>query len=504
MNIKEFVSAYRNHPILFVGTGVSLRYLIESFKWDELLKKIAFELSGNDEYYLDLKSDSQLNGTYRYELIASKLEKNFTEALLKDRDGKFKEVNDLFYKNMNAGKNIPRFKLYVAILLASIQTKPEMSTELAELKKIGKNIGSIVTTNYDTFIETFLDFVPLIGNDILLSNPYGAVYKIHGCITDPEKIIVTMEDYGKFHEKYELIRAQLLSLFIHNPIVFIGYSVSDDNIKNLLKTIFTYVEPNSDQAKKIKDNFLLIERDMNSNNEEIIDHDIDIEGFPTIRINKIKTDNYIAFYRAIADLALPISAMDIRKVQSIVKEIYAGGDIQVKVTEDLDSLKNNEKILAIGSSKSIQYQYMTAQETANNYFKIVEESNGQLLELIDKYNISKTQYFPIFAFSKICPRLERAEKLKLQQTAKLDEALAQVSENTKNKHSKINEILTDVSISTSNKSKAVLWALMSNQLNLAEVETTLKNFKDFPNQNSTEYRKMLCAYDFKKYGSQIK
>lgn len=79
-----------------------------------------------------------------------------------------------------------------------------------------------------------------------------------------------------------------------------------------------------------------------------------------------------------------------------------------------------------------------------------------------------------------------------------------MSENTKNKHSKINEILTDVSISTSNKSKAVLWALMSNQLNLAEVETTLKNFKDFPNQNSTEYRKMLCAYDFKKYGSQIK
>lgn len=138
MNIKEFVSAYRNHPILFVGTGVSLRYLIESFKWDELLKKIAFELSGNDEYYLDLKSDSQLNGTYRYELIASKLEKNFTEALLKDRDGKFKEVNDLFYKNMNAGKNIPRFKLYVAILLASIQTKPEMSTELAELKKLGR------------------------------------------------------------------------------------------------------------------------------------------------------------------------------------------------------------------------------------------------------------------------------------------------------------------------------------------------------------------------------
>lgn len=34
-------------------------------------------------------------------------------------------------------------------------------------------------------------FNPLIGNDILLSNPYGSVYKIHGCISAPDKIIIT-------------------------------------------------------------------------------------------------------------------------------------------------------------------------------------------------------------------------------------------------------------------------------------------------------------------------
>lgn len=375
MNIQEFVKGYNNHPILFVGTGVSLRYLKDSYTWDALLRKIAFEVSGNNEYYLDLKSGSQINGFFRYEIIATQLEQSFTEALLKDRYGKFKVVNDRFYEYMEAGKNISRFKIYISILLESLETKPEMSAELAELKKIGKNIGSIVTTNYDEFIEKFLDFVPLIGNGILLSNPYGAVYKIHGCISDPEKIIVTMADYDKFNDKYELIRAQLLSLFIHNPIVFIGYSVGDENIKNLLKTIFTYVEPKSEQAQKIKNNFLLVEHDSESESEEITDHDIDIEGFPTIRINKIRTNNFTSIYKAISDLALPISAMDIRKVQSIVKEIYAGGDIKVKITEDLDTLKNNEKILAIGSSKSISYQYMTAQETANNYFETFARSS---------------------------------------------------------------------------------------------------------------------------------
>jgi len=119
-----------------------------------------------------------------------------------------------------------------------------MKEEIAELKKIRKNIGSVITTNYDKFIEEIFEFNPLIGNNILLSNPYGSVYKIHGCVSDINKIIITSEDYENFLKKYELIRAQLLSLFIHNPIIFIGYNLADENIKNILKTIFTYIEPN--------------------------------------------------------------------------------------------------------------------------------------------------------------------------------------------------------------------------------------------------------------------
>lgn len=31
MNISEFISKFSNHPILFAGTGMSLRYLDNSF-----------------------------------------------------------------------------------------------------------------------------------------------------------------------------------------------------------------------------------------------------------------------------------------------------------------------------------------------------------------------------------------------------------------------------------------------------------------------------------------
>ena len=497
MNIKEFISNYKNHPILFIGTGISLRYLKSSYTWDALLRKVATDLSGNEEYYLDLKSACEESGKYRYDKIASLLDEKFTKTLVSDREGKFKTVNDKFYELMNSGVNVTRMKIYISELLSSTELKEDMAHEITEFKKVGKNVGSIITTNYDRFVESMLDFQPLIGNDILLSNPYGSVYKIHGCISNAIKIIISDEDYRKFSEKFELIRAQLLSLFIHNPIIFLGYGIGDENIKSILKTIFTYVEPNSIEAKKIRDNFLLVEYEKDSKNQEISEHDIDLEGFSTIRINKIKTDDFKSIYEAISNLTLPISAMDVRKVQSIVKEIYAGGEIKVSITEDLDSLKNVDKVVAIGSHKTIQYQYQTATETMSNYFKIIDESNSQLLELINKYKIQSSQYFPIYGFNLICDKIETAEVLKKQQTAKLTSALEQITDTCKTGHETIDSIVQDANITSTNKTNAILWSLMNDKIAIEDAERYLR---DATFENSTAYRKLLCAYDFKKYG----
>lgn len=145
-----------------------------------------------------------------------------------------------------------------------------MLEEIKTLKTIRKNISSVITTNYDNLVEQVFQFDPLVGNNILLSNPYGAVYKIHGSIENPSSIIITAGDYRNFDTKYELIRAQLLSLFMHNPIIFIGYSLTDENIKKLLHTIFSYVNADSETAEKIRNNFLIIERDHGSENTEVI------------------------------------------------------------------------------------------------------------------------------------------------------------------------------------------------------------------------------------------
>ncbi|RXK06460.1 SIR2 family protein [Halarcobacter bivalviorum] len=497
MNIKEFISKYQNHPILFVGTGVSLRYLKNSFSWDGLLSHISLELTNDEEFYLDLKAKCFKNGKYNFEEIAYLLENEFNQQLGKDRDGKFKDINDRFYKSMKEGVNLSRFKIFISDILSSLDVKEEKKEELELLKKIRKNIGSIITTNYDMLIEKIFDFSPLIGNDILLSNPYGSVYKIHGCVSNIEKIIITKEDYDNFDKEYDLIRAQLLSLFIHNPIIFIGYRIEDNNVQKILKTIFSYVNPTSELANKIKDNFLLIEHEKGSDNTIVSDYDINMDD-TIIRINKLKTDDFQSIYESISDLQLPISAMDVRKVQNIVKDIYSGGDIKVSITEDLDSLKNEDRILAIGSHKTIKYEFQTAKEMISNYFKIIEEANVQLLSLIDKLSINSAQYFPIFGFSKINTKIKNTDEIKENQKNNIDNTLKNISEVCKKGHTTIEDVLNDESIANSNKPKAILWEIMNDNISLDEIEKYLRE----SDLKTTDDRRLLCAYDLKRYSDK--
>ena len=497
MNITEFIGNYTNHPVLFVGSGFSFRYLAHTYTWNDLLSKVCEDLWGNDERYLDIKARCTDNGKCSFAKVATNIETLFNEALEHDRNGKFKEINDIFYENMRNGITLSRFKIYIAKLVNSHDIKDGVEDEINELKKARKNIGSIITTNYDKLIENIFDFNPLVGNDILLSNPYGSVYKIHGCVDNISKIIVTEEDYKLFDKQYDLIRAQMLSLFIHNPIIFLGYNVGDENIKKVLKTIFSYIPNNTEEAEKVRRNFLLVEYENGSTNLEITDHDIVIDG-SNIRINKLKTDDFLSLYRALATINLPISAMDVRKVQTIVKEIYSGGSIKVMITESLDDMKNGDRILAIGSSKTIKYQFMTISEMTQDYFTIIDESNSAILSLINKQKIAETQYFPIYGFSTICDDIDDVDRLKQIQKNNVESYIKEKCLQHSNTHNSAHDIDEDTSIAASYKNQAIMASVNSGYIPLDDLEKYLRSFP-VEKRKDTGYRRLLCLYDLKKY-----
>lgn len=106
---------------------------------------------------------------------------------------------------------------------------------------------TIFTTNYDSLIE---DAYPngqcaVITSSQVCSNSDCAtvnVYKLHGDLTtlsNTDSIIITNEDYDDYFHKEELkgLWEDLKYAFRHSYVVFIGYSLADDNILDIVKTV---------------------------------------------------------------------------------------------------------------------------------------------------------------------------------------------------------------------------------------------------------------------------
>ena len=488
MDIKEYISNFTNHPVLFVGTGISLRYLKNSFTWDSLLEKISYIVYQYEEVYLDIKARcTKIGGGFDYPRIASILENAFDDKLKKERHGEFSFINDSYYQHIKEGNPISRFKLFLAHLFSDLTIKNSKKEELDLLKQLSNNISSIITTNYDRLLETISNFNPLVSNDILLTNPYGSLYKIHGCILKPEKIVITAEDYEKSKYQNELIKAQLLSLFIHNPIIFLGYGIQDENVNGILKTVFNYVGDNQEMIKRIRNNFLLVEYEEDSENTIVSDYDLKIDGV-TIQIKKLKTDNYSSLYKALIEAKYPISAMDVKKVQSIM---YGYRDTVNTIKQTIFK----ERVIRT---------HLSADDFIANYFEILDNKDIETIKVIDNITISSHQYFPIYGFLGVYNKLKNKVKIKKIQQDILNKFMA--SENKKKvvkfpQYNDIKDIYSDPNIATSFKHPCVMWNVWNDNIGLDNLE---KYLRDYPNEDKkdSKYRRLVSLYDLKKYGSK--
>ena len=61
-------------------------------------------------------------------------------------------------------------------------------------------------------------------------------------------------------------------------------------------------------------------------------------------------------------------------------------------------------------------------------------------------------------------------------------------------HSTPQEVLDDQQVPQTYKTLEMICSIMSGKMNLEQVEIFLKNHED---KRSTDYRKLLCAYDLK-------
>lgn len=229
--VSEHLSQFKTSPFLFVGSGVSRRYLgLED--WTGLLQRFASITDKPYEYYR-----ASANGDLPR--IASEIAKRlheiwWSEAQFNDSRAKFADVA----VNHDSALKIEIAK-YLRLVSDNLIEGDELSRELTLFKSAV--VDGIITTNWDLLLENlFPDFNVFVGQDhLLFSNPHsiGEIYKIHGCCSNPNSLVVTEDDYQVFHDRNPYLAAKLLTVFVEHPVVFLGCSLSDPNITAILRSI---------------------------------------------------------------------------------------------------------------------------------------------------------------------------------------------------------------------------------------------------------------------------
>lgn len=394
MSIQEVlldkISSSQQHPFLFIGSGFTKRYL-NTENWEALLRKFATEIDGDefkyDFYYAKATSPEQHN---KLPEVASMLEKDYAVAVF-SKDN-FAEFRTNHKDELRSG--VSPLKIAIADHLKTVLTNIPQSDEINLLNKMAiRNVSGIITTNYDQFLESiFKDYSVFIGQEELIFSDIfqiGELYKIHGCASKPDSIVITQQDYEKFQKSSAYLIAKILTIFLEYPIIFMGYSIQDQNILNILESIANCLT--QEKLDILKDRFIFIEYD--ETKEEISTFSKSFASGNVISMTRITTNNFSAIYEAILENKAKYNPKILRKLRHDIYKLAKeqdteGATIVATGFEHLDSLDDRKHfIVGLGIAetgyKRIKAEKIYEDVVLDNCFfdpeKIIEETLPDLL-----------------------------------------------------------------------------------------------------------------------------
>lgn len=196
--------ARTGHLVLFVGAGASIGAGAPS--WGALLRELAEGVEGGSPIDLD-------------EL--EKLDARDQAALLSHRHG---------------GR---------AALVERVREKTTLShISLTHQLLASLPISEAVTTNYDTCLERAMSSAGR-AMKALPREPVGGsrrwLLKLHGCVEDRDRIVLSRDDYLRFEEQGTALAGIVQALLLTRHMLFVGYSLKDDNFARLVHQVRTAV-----------------------------------------------------------------------------------------------------------------------------------------------------------------------------------------------------------------------------------------------------------------------
>ena len=155
-------------------------------------------------------------------------------------------------------------ELYNKILAGQIK---EVSEDAPLSKAIFDiNPTHIITTNYDTLLESSKSElreqyqVIVRDKDLLDSTKNKYIIKMHGDLYDTSTIVLKEQDYLNYSQNRVLIELFIKSLLTDHVVLFLGYSLNDYNIKQIISWL-NYMRSQNDALEGVKVGYIVFDED---------------------------------------------------------------------------------------------------------------------------------------------------------------------------------------------------------------------------------------------------
>ena len=361
--LKNLLEATNAHPFLFVGSGFSHRYL-DTADWKGLVSQFASQAKPETdfafEWYKNEVTAAGIAPDMLLPVITQHIEKDYARRMLSD--DAFHALRTKYEKEIRA--EVSPLKLGVADFFNSKQSgfgTPKHPEEVSALGHARKNVAGIITTNFDRYLERlFPDHVPNIGQAQLLFNQsygVGEIYKIHGCVSDPASLVLTQSDYEAYTSRNAYLSAKLMTIFLEHPIIFIGYSITDANIRLIFKDIANCLNPT--QLATLSDRLIFIQRSK-AGRPEGIRTVRESFGMKFLEFKQVVLPDFTPLYKAIATLRSSYPPKVLRKLKKDVYELVQSTSpkerIRVIDIDDATDMDTVEFVMGVGISTQLAGQ----------------------------------------------------------------------------------------------------------------------------------------------------
>ena len=521
MQLQELVAKFNTVPFLFAGSGVTRRYYGLP-GWEELLQTFALRLNKDRFSYQAYKSKAEalFEKDEVLPMTASLIQRDFDAAWYAAPS--LRRLDERGLRAVEAG--VSPFKAEVAAFIGSkTALNPAYMQELQKLRAIGKkNLAGVITTNYDQFFEsTFEDYKSFAGQDTLVFSPIqgiAEIYKIHGSISDPKSIVITAEDYKTFNDKGKYLAAKLMTIFMEYPIIFVGYSITDSNIRRILSDIVTCL-PDS-KFDKLQERFVFVEYKPGTQGVQISAHSI-VLGNRVLNMTKVTLEDFGLLYDALAAKKASIPVKILRRfkedIYTYVVTSEPGPTMQVAA---LDDPKVSEEMLclSIGLTQMPREYGLKSIITADTWYRDIVTNDfdqypftlEERLESGFEFAVKDANgYFPVYKYlSQIEGDFPRAEKKAAPSFEALISNTVRKNRKAVARYGSIKELWEDQKEDLTRATR-YLGYLPEEKMDVEELHGVLSAiFQKSPdalqakNELTTNLRRLIRIYDYLKWGKK--